>query len=584
MIYDAAARTVAKAVICSSLFKAAMFGGDANWGRVLCAVGYSGADVDVNGVNVRFASAVGEIAVCEAGHGDLYFPERGRGVFAYEKDEAPYRIAQDWQHDPRFDLWLVDVRDGSHHLLAKELTREVRWSPRGDRLLYFDNRTSAWVLVDPVTLERRDLGGEIPYPLHVEDYDRPNPAPPYGVAGWSDDGEWLLVYDRFDIWTVALDGQRETYCLTREWGRKHGCRLRLLNGVDEGLVSVWQEETKSTGVGRLSRKSGVEVLTMEACDLQVLDGCGNTFLCVKQGYRLGRDLWVCGDSFSDWRKITEANPQIEKYAWGTVRQVEWEDEGGRGHRGLLYLPEEYDSTRTYPMVVSFYETHTPELHAHPVPGLSAAMIDVPTYVSKGYVVFSPDVYIETGRPVESAYGTVVSGVKALIERGVADSARVGLQGHSWSGYLVAAIVARTDLFQCVNVGAATVNLPAVYVSLRGDGDVPNMLMYEDWQCRMGKTLWEDVPGYLENSPILFADKIHTPMLIFHNDGDGAVAYSEGMALFLAMRRLQRPAWLMNYSGEGHFLYSRDARRDWTRRMEEFFDYYLKDGKEPEWMK
>ena len=85
---DAAARTVAKAVICSSLFKAAMFGGDANWGRVLCAVGYSGADVDVNGVNVRFASAVGEIAVCEAGHGVAFSEERAAAILAQDEIEV----------------------------------------------------------------------------------------------------------------------------------------------------------------------------------------------------------------------------------------------------------------------------------------------------------------------------------------------------------------------------------------------------------------------------------------------------------------------------------------------------------------
>lgn len=213
---------------------------------------------------------------------------------------------------------------------------------------------------------------------------------------------------------------------------------------------------------------------------------------------------------------------------------------------------------------------------------SAAMIDIPTYVSKGYVIFAPDVKIEIGKPVESACNTVISGTEALIAEGIAKSDRIGLQGHSWSGYLVASIVARTNIFRCVNVGAATVNLPAVYTSLRGDGS-SNMLMYEDWQCRMGKTLWEDVAGYIENSPLFVADKIQTPMLIFHNDHDQAVDYREGLALFLAMRRLGKPVWLLNYPGEGHFLYSREAQRDWTKRMEQFFNYYLKDSVKPSWM-
>ena len=83
---------------------------------------------------------------------------------------------------------------------------------------------------------------------------------------------------------------------------------------------------------------------------------------------------------------------------------------------------------------------------------------------------------------------------------------------------------------------------------------------------------------------LEADKIHTPLLILHNDEDEAVAYEQGRALYLAMRRLQRPAWLLNYEGEGHFVLGRGAQKDWTIRMMQFFDYYLKGTKEPRWMK
>lgn len=109
-------------------------------------------------------------------------------------------------------------------------------------------------------------------------------------------------------------------------------------------------------------------------------------------------------------------------------------------------------------------------------------------------------------------------------------------------------------------------------------------MYEDTQSRMGKPLWEDKEGYLRNSPLLNADRITTPLLIYHCDEDEAVAYEQGRALYLAMRRLQRPAWLLNYKGDGHFLFNPAAQLDWTIRMQQFFDYYLKDAPMPRWMK
>ena len=84
---DATAKTVAKSVICSSLLKAAMFGADANWGRVLCAIGYSGADVDVNRVDVSFKSAKGEIEVCRDGAGVPFSEEIAKEILLEKEIE-----------------------------------------------------------------------------------------------------------------------------------------------------------------------------------------------------------------------------------------------------------------------------------------------------------------------------------------------------------------------------------------------------------------------------------------------------------------------------------------------------------------
>ena len=83
----ATAKTVAKSVICSSLLKAAMFGADANWGRVLCAIGYSGADVDVNKVDVAFSSPAGTVAVCKDGAGLNFSEEKAKQVLLEKEIE-----------------------------------------------------------------------------------------------------------------------------------------------------------------------------------------------------------------------------------------------------------------------------------------------------------------------------------------------------------------------------------------------------------------------------------------------------------------------------------------------------------------
>jgi dipeptidyl aminopeptidase/acylaminoacyl peptidase len=89
--------------------------------------------------------------------------------------------------------------------------------------------------------------------------------------------------------------------------------------------------------------------------------------------------------------------------------------------------------------------------------------------------------------------------------------------------------------------------------------------------------------YLENSPVFHANKIETPLLILHNDGDGAVPWYQGIELFVAMRRLDKPSWLLNYNGDGHGVTKRPNQEDFAIRMYQFFDHYLKDEPAPEWM-
>lgn len=98
---DACAKTVAKSVICSSLVKAAMFGADANWGRILCALGYSGADVDISKVGVAFSSDAGRITVCK----------NGAGV-EFSEDEAKKILLE---HEITIE---IDLNDGAGNAVA----------------------------------------------------------------------------------------------------------------------------------------------------------------------------------------------------------------------------------------------------------------------------------------------------------------------------------------------------------------------------------------------------------------------------------------------------------------------------------
>lgn len=212
------------------------------------------------------------------------------------------------------------------------------------------------------------------------------------------------------------------------------------------------------------------------------------------------------------------------------------------------------------------------------------MANVIYTVSNGYIVFMPDVHFTIGTPGKSTYDAVISGTNWLIDQGYAHKGKIGLQGHSWSGFQTSYLVTKTDLFTCVQIGAPITDMVTGYLGIRNGSGLPRYFMYEETQSRMGEMLWDAKDKYLAMCPIIDADKITTPLLIFHNDHDEAVAYEQGRALYLAMRRLQKPAWMCNYKGQGHFVLKTPQQRDWTIRQTQFFDYYLKGAKMPRWMK
>ncbi|HKK79680.1 MAG TPA: prolyl oligopeptidase family serine peptidase, partial [Phaeodactylibacter sp.] len=182
-----------------------------------------------------------------------------------------------------------------------------------------------------------------------------------------------------------------------------------------------------------------------------------------------------------------------------------------------------------------------------------------------------------------AFDAVTTGVASLLEKGFIDRERLGIQGHSWGGYQSAYIITQTDLFKCAESGAPVVNMTSAYGGIRWKSGLSRMFQYEHTQSRIGGTLWEKPLRYIENSPLFYADKINTPVLILHNDEDGAVPWYQGIEFFVALRRLGKPAWLLNYNGDPHGVKGPTNRRDFMQRMQQFFDYYLLDAPMPEWM-
>ncbi|WP_303178590.1 prolyl oligopeptidase family serine peptidase [uncultured Butyricimonas sp.] len=511
-------------------------------------------------------------------------------------NQTPYLKTAEWKSDVTNDWFLVSLRTGERKLIFRDFRDDPVWSPNGKYALFYHAEKKVWFKLEPETGNVTDISSGIGYPVYNEWYDRPEPPRPYNIAGWTHGGDQVVLYDQYDPWVIDLTGEKAPYCLTDGWGRKNNITLRLLaKGFNQMkdldirkdiMLKAVVQKTLDQGIYIRTANGKIKKLTEGAYNLNVNQTSeGNKYcLFTRESYSESKEIWWCKSDFTRPVKVSDSNPQQKEYCWGSARLVEWTNLEGKKNRGLLYLPENYNSSKRYPVIVNFYEIVTPKYHIYPTPTLTKAMINAISYVSDGYVVFMPNIHFTVGKPGESCYNAIVSGVQMLIDQGIADKDRIGVQGHSWSGYQTAYLISQTNLFKCANAAAPVSNMVAAYTGIRTGSGLPRMFMYETGQSRIGRSLWDAPELYIQNSPIFYADKIQTPLLILHCDKDEAVPYSEGLNLFLAMRRLQKPAWLLNYKGEGHVLEKREAVLDFTIRLKQFFDYYLKDTPMPRWMK
>ncbi len=282
--------------------------------------------------------------------------------------------------------------------------------------------------------------------------------------------------------------------------------------------------------------------------------------------------------------LTDVNPQQKNYNWSTVEPIKWTAYNGLELDGLLYKPENYDSTKQYPLIVYYYETSSEDIHRHVTPRPTASIIFSTEYASSGYFVFMPDIRYEIGHPAKGAYNAIMSGTDYVLQKyPQIDSTRMGLQGQSWGGYQTSQLITMTDRYAAAMAGAPVSNMFSAYGGIRWGSGLSRQFQYEHSQSRIGKTIWEAPELYIENSPLFGLPKVKTPLLIMHNDEDGAVPWYQGIELFMGLRRLQKPAWLLNYNGDDHNLMKKGNRKDLSKRMKDFFDFYLNNGEKPDWI-
>jgi dipeptidyl aminopeptidase/acylaminoacyl peptidase len=521
--------------------------------------------------------------------------DQGDGNTAIALSDYNYRKLITWEGYTLNDMYRLDMSTGNKTKIDEGVRGYVSLSPNGKYAYWYNNKDSAWFSHSFAEVATVQITNNQEVPFYDEIHDTPSEPWSYGVMSWTENDERVLIYDRYDIWEIDPSGKAAAKRITPN-GRAEKLTYRYVQLDDEErfikknqkllLSGFYEDDKKETLFSFIYGKNNPSKLI--SGDYQYGSFAkardSKNLIFTQENFQTFPDIQATDLSFKSLKKISDINPQQKDYKWGTIELVYWTSLDGQQMEGMLVKPEGFDPSKKYPMIVNFYEKSSNGLNNHrdPYPGRST--ITYSFYASRGYLIFNPNVNYKTGYPGEDAYNAVIPGVTSLIEKGFVDEENIGVQGHSWGGYQIAHLINETNIFKCAESGAPVVNMISAYGGIRWGSGLSRMFQYERTQSRIGGTLWEYPLRYIENSPIFYVDKVQTPVLILHNDEDGAVPWYQGIEYFGALRRLGKPAWLLNYRGEPHWPVKVQNRIDFNIRMAQFFDYYLKGEPMPKWMR
>ena len=530
---------------------------------------------------------------------EVIFTDNKNADVAIGYSDEAYARSSTWEGYAARDYYVVDLKTGNKSRIAQKIRGAARLSPFAKYVYWYSALDSVWMAYSIANKNTIRMTDNKTVPFYEEENDVPDNPSAYGGIGWLKDDKAVLTYDRYDIWyidplsLIAQNGKNTAKRLTM--GRPTKTVYRYIKLDDEErfiepnarvVLHTFNETTKKEGYAYLDLATNTMMPIMEDnfkyAERVIKAKNAPAMITTKQNFQTFPDLLYTTD-LKNMQRISDVNPQQSEYNWGSIELVEWTSLDGQKLRGMLIKPANFDPKKKYPMIVNFYEKSSDDLNNYRTLEPLRSQVNYSFYSNRGYLIFNPDVPYRIGYPGESSMSSVMPGVTHLIDQGFVDEKRIAIQGHSWGGYQAAYLVTKTNMFRCAGIGAPVVNMISAYGGIRWESGVMRMFQYEHTQSRIGGSIWQYPLRYLENSPIFSVDKIQTPVLILHNDKDGAVPWYQGIEFFGALRRLDKPVWMLNYNEEPHWPVKLQNRIDYQIRLQQFFDYYLKDAPMPRWM-
>ncbi|MBO9727313.1 MAG: S9 family peptidase [Chitinophaga sp.] len=520
-------------------------------------------------------------------------------ILIHQQDEGSSEL--DWNMASIPTSCLISTKTGKR-ILINEISKNqsLSLSAFGRYVIYFDERKRDYFTYEIGTGIIRNVTKGINANWEVEGYRKL-------IEGWLQNDSGVVMNERNDIWLLDPTGAHSPVNLTNSYGRRKNIIFTLtwnslsdldINSKEPLFLTAFNSETKENGFFSANWSGGIDpvLLTMGPFIYDIPFSTaipqGSSFSPVKavnaNAYIVRRmsdaeypNLWFTKD-FKKFRRLTNFQPQV-RYNWYTAELHEWKSPDGLPLQGILYKPENFDSTRKYPVIFNYYERKSDGLRAFIMPSelSSGGNINIPYYVSNGYLVFCPDIKYTVGDPMQGAYNAIVSAVEHLSKLSFVDAKKMGLQGFSWGAIQTNYLITATNLFAAACSVSGIGDWISGFGSLAPSG-ISFQALYVGGQLRMGEaTLWDKPEIYIKNSAVLNANRISTPILLAHTKDDGVCQLPNITELFTALRRLGKRSWMLVYPGD-HGIEGKSGM-DFSIRMAQFFDHYLKRKPAPIWM-
>lgn len=534
----------------------------------------------------------GKIQILENDTLDLRFnPKQTEHFLAYSNER--YGIQNDYAYPWCQDEYLLRLNGEKPVLLQEKIGFTTsRFSPDGKYIISYKEENNHFYIVEVQNRNSRCLTCEINDNWLEDVNGQPHQPSPEFKIYWENDRQHLWFIAQHDLYRINIESLIHQK-LSVGKGKELQQEFYILNWdqdslyIDPSRIFI-QAFSKLDKITRIYKVENNQMILMHeifanVSGLQKLENTNQI------SYRISTvanypDIILNDMNFANPKPLTQINAQQKNFNWANVELVEWKTKKGIPLQGLLYTPENLDIEKSYPMIVYYYELNSENIHRHWTPRPTASIVFPTEYASAGYVIFIPDIRYEPGYPAQGAYDCIMSGTDFVLSKyKFIDSTRMGLQGQSWGGYQTAQLITMTQRYKAAMAGAPVSNMFSAYGGIRWGSGMSRQFQYEHTQSRIGATIWEKPELYTLNSPIFHLPKVNTPLMIMHNDNDGAVPWYQGIELYMGLRRLEKPVWLLNYNKDEHNLMKEANRRDLSIRMRQFFDHYLLDAEQPDWM-